>query len=156
MRILLLPFFLLLYLTSCGTATAPDEVKVIGIADGDTFTAMQGQEKIRVRLEGIDCPERGQAFGKRAGEALSEMVFGKHVRLEEHGKDRYGRVLAHVWLEDGRCVNEEMLQLGMAWHYKRYNKDPRWADLEEEARQARRGLWADKEPIAPWEWRKNK
>ncbi|MBK6622862.1 MAG: thermonuclease family protein [Saprospirales bacterium] len=152
-----IPFlFLLLLLAACGPAVAPDEIKVIGIADGDTFTAMKGREKIRVRLEGIDCPERGQAFGKRAGEALGDMIFGKVVRLEERGKDRYGRVLAVAWLEDGRCVNEEMLRLGMAWHFKRYNKDRRWAEMETEARLARQGLWADKNPVAPWEWRGGK
>lgn len=156
MRILLLPFFLLLYLPACGPTPAPDEVRVIGMADGDTFTAMKGQEKVRVRLEGIDCPERGQPYGNRARKILGEMVFGNMVRLEEHGKDRYGRILAVVWLDDGRCVNEEMLHLGLAWHYKRYNQDPRWAGLEEEARQARRGLWADMHPVAPWEWRSKK
>ena len=130
---------------------------MVRVVDGDTLVVLAaGEQQYKVRLGGIDCPERGQAFGKRAGEALSEMVFGKRVRLEERGKDRYGRVLAHVWLEDGRCVNEEMLQLGMAWHYKRYNQDTHWADLEEEARSTRRGLWADKDQVAPWDWRDRK
>jgi micrococcal nuclease len=147
-------------LTACQQSppsAAPGEVRVVSIADGDTFTGLTaGKERIRIRLEGIDCPERGQAFSKNATEALSELVFDQTVRLEESSKDRYGRTIAKVYLSDGRCVNEEMIRLGMAWHFKRYSDDARWAKLEKEARKARRGLWADKSPTPPWEWRKGK
>lgn len=127
--------------------------KVIGVMDGDTFDLLNGTEKVRVRLEGIDSPEKGQPFGNNAKKALSDLCFGKNVQVAVNNKDRYGRAIARVYLPDGRCVNEEMLRQGMAWHFKRYSNDAHWARIESSARRARKGLWADPRPVAPWEWR---
>jgi micrococcal nuclease len=127
--------------------------KVIGIMDGDTFDLLNGTEKVRVRLEGIDSPEKGQPFGNNAKKALSDLCFGQNVQVAVSNKDRYGRAIARVYLTDGRCINEEMLRQGMAWHFKRYSDDARWARMENTARSARVGLWADPRPVAPWEWR---
>ncbi|MFZ4428246.1 MAG: thermonuclease family protein [Saprospiraceae bacterium] len=127
--------------------------KVIGIMDGDTFDLLRGTEKLRVRLEGIDCPEKGQPFGNNAKQALSSLCFGQQVRVEFKSKDRYGRALARAYLSDGRCINEEMLRIGMAWHFKRYSDDARWARMEDVARRSKVGLWADARPVAPWDWR---
>ncbi len=132
------------------------EGKVVAIADGDTFMVLEGTIQVRVRLEGIDCPEKGQPFGTNAKQAVSDLVFGENVRVVESSKDRNKRSIAKVYLPDGRCVNEEMLRLGMAWHFKRYSDDARWDKLEQQARRARRGLWADSDPVAPWEWRSGK
>ncbi len=127
--------------------------KVIGVMDGDTFDLLKGTEQVRVRLEGIDSPEKGQPFGNNAKQALSNLCFGQPVQVVFTQKDRYGRVIAKAYLSDGRCLNEEMLRLGMAWHFKRYSDDARWAKMEDNARQSRVGLWADSRPVPPWEWR---
>jgi len=130
--------------------------KVVSVADGDTFTVLWNQNQIRVRLEGIDCPEKGQPFGNNARQAVSGLVFGKVVKVEEQSKDRYKRSIARVYLLDGRFVNAEMLRMGMAWHYKKYSSDAEYARLEQQARRAGIGLWSDANPIAPWIWRSNK
>lgn len=128
--------------------------RVVKIADGDTITVLtENKEQIKVRLEGIDCPESSQDFGQKAKQATADICFGKNVTIKETGKDRYGRTLAFVYV-NGVCLNKRLLELGMAWHYKKYNSDPELAKLEEIAKTKRVGLWADKTPIAPWDWRK--
>lgn len=147
--VLLLPLFFSVQLL------AQTEGKVVAVADGDTFTLLtEDKEQVKVRLYGIDCPERRQAFGQVAKDFTSEAVFGQWVRLSREGKDRYGRTVAIVELEDGRILNEMLLQAGLAWHYKRYDKNPDWAKMEIRARQKRIGLWKDKYAIAPWDFRR--
>lgn len=127
--------------------------KVVAIADGDTVTVLVGREQVKVRLDGIDAPEKGQAYGERAREALAGMVMGKAVEVRWKTKDRYGRVMGRIAV--GRVdVGGEMLRQGLAWWFRKYSKDAGYARLEEEAREARRGLWAEAEPAPPWEWRK--
>src|SRR5439155_2794891 len=129
--------------------------KVVGVADGDTITVLRDDKiTFRIRLLGIDAPEKGQPFGTRAKEYASELVFGKIVTVEPTDKDQYGRVVADVILPDGRSLNREMVRAGLAWWYRRYSNDPELAGLEAEARAARRGLWADPHPVPPWEWRR--
>ncbi len=150
-RTFLLSFFSLLLSFSLHAQT---EGKVVAVADGDTFTLLtEDKKQIKVRLYGIDCPERKQAFGQVAKDFTSEAVFGKWVRLSKEGKDRYGRTVAIVELEDGRILNEMLLQAGLAWHYKRYDKNPDWERMEVQARRKRIGLWKDKYAIAPWDFR---
>ena len=129
--------------------------KCVGVTDGDTIKVMINRRQRRVRLEGIDCPERGQPFGQKAKQLTSKMCFGREVQLHITGRDRYGRDLAEVIVDDTN-VNQELLRAGLAWHYKRYNSDPGLAKLEDEAREAGRGLWADPKPIPPWDWRRGK
>lgn len=135
------------------TATS---ARIVRILDGDTVEALlEDKTLLRVRLESIDAPERGQAFSARSSEALAELVFGKDVKIDQTGKDRYGRTLA--WLHvDGKNVNEEMVRKGLAWHYRRYSKSPALQAIEDEAKMARRGLWADESPVPPWEFRSSK
>ncbi|MCL4809462.1 MAG: thermonuclease family protein, partial [Thermoanaerobaculia bacterium] len=116
---------------------APFEARVVGVSDGDSITVLDGTTRVKVRLNGIDCPERRQPFGARAKQLTSELAFGKTVTVRPFGKDRYGRVLGEVVLPDGRVLNEELVAAGMAWHYKRYSKDERLARLERQARRAR-------------------
>lgn len=130
--------------------------KVVGVMDGDSIRVMRNGKAEQVRLQGIDCPERKQAFGARAKQFTSEVVFGKDVTVRETGRDRYGRTLGDVNLSDGRTLNHELLKAGYAWWYRQYSKDARLGDLEDEARLAQRGLWADPEPVPPWEWRRIK
>jgi endonuclease YncB( thermonuclease family) len=131
--------------------------KVIGVADGDTITALrEGKQQVKIRLYGIDCPERGQAFSRKAKQFISELVFGKVVEVEPVDIDRYNRLVALVTVSE-RLVNEELIKVGFALVYTRYCHRPiceRWKVLENEAREAKRGLWADPNPIPPWEFRR--
>ncbi len=127
--------------------------KVVGVSDGDTITVLHDGKGERIRLHGIDCPERRQAFGKRAKQFTSTLVFGETVTVQVVDRDRYGRTVGVVLLPDGRSLNHELVRAGLAWMYRRYTNDQSLSDLEEEARVARRGLWADAEPVPPWEWR---
>ena len=142
--------FFLLFFASCnadqsqGSATiASGANKVIRIADGDTFTILHADKRQeKIRLFGINAPEKGTDFGEVAKQALSNLVFGKEVRIENKGQDKYGRTLAIVYTLDGRCVNEVLLKSGMAWHFKRYNNDPSWAAMERTAKANRLGVWS--------------
>jgi len=130
--------------------------KIIGVTDGDTVVLLtQEKTQIKVRLDAIDCPESRQAFGQRAKQFTSDFCFGKEAVLISHGKDRYGRTLGLIII--GKyTLNYELLKAGYAWHYKRYNKEKRLSEMELQARSKRIGLWVDKEPIAPWEFKRIK
>lgn len=136
-------------------ACAQLEGKVIGISDGDTFTLLVDKETIKVRLHGIDCPEKKQDFGNVAKTFISDLVFGKMVSVKIMNKDRYGRTIGMVPI-NGLNVNEELLKAGLAWHFKRYDKNPVWAQLEEKAKEEKKGLWSLANPTSPWEYRKVK
>lgn len=127
--------------------------KVIRIADGDTFTMIfDNGFEVRVRLNGIDSPEKKQAFSNRAKQTLSDLIYNKKVKVYYESKDRYGRVLGDIYI-DNLNVNQEMVRRGMAWHFIRYSDDETLAALEKEARKNSIGLWADPNPVAPWEFR---
>lgn len=126
---------------------------VVAITDGDTIKVRCGEApEEKVRLLQIDAPEKSQAFGTRAKEALSALIFGKSVELERGGQDRYGRTLARITL-DNNDINFEMVREGYAWCYRKYLTEQGCLALEEGARSGRRGLWADAEPLPPWEFR---
>jgi endonuclease YncB( thermonuclease family) len=127
--------------------------KVIAVADGDTLTILTpANERLRVRLDGIDAPERRQPFGKRSGQALSDLCFGKVATVGIHGYDRYQRALGRVSCE-GVPANARQVETGMAWVFRRYSDDPQLLALEEAARAGRRGVWSDLKPVPPWEYR---
>jgi endonuclease YncB( thermonuclease family) len=134
----------------------PFDARVVGVADGDTITVLDGTTQVKVRLNGIDCPERRQAFGARAKQLTSDLAFGKTVTVRPFGEDRYGRTLGEVVLPDGRVLNQELVAAGIAWHYTQYSKDETLAKLERRAREARVGLWSEERPVAPWEFRKTR
>ncbi len=127
--------------------------KVVGVSDGDTITVVHNGKGERIRLHGVDCPEKRQAFGNRAKQFASELVFGKTVTVQVVDRDRYRRTVGVVLLPDGRSLNHELVRAGLAWMYRRYTNDQSLSDLEQEARVAGRGLWVDANPIPPWEWR---
>ena len=132
--------------------------RVVRITDGDTLTVLdQAKHQTKIRLAEIDTPEKQQPYGTRAKQALSDLVFGKDVRVETVSTDRYGRTVGRVY-EGSLYVNAEMVRLGAAWVYRQYSHDPSLLRLEQEARDARRGLWRlpEAERVPPWEWRKEK
>ncbi|WP_033316936.1 thermonuclease family protein [Pontibacter roseus] len=135
--------------------TVPGD-KVVGVKDGDTFELLRNGQTVTVRLFGVDTPEKNQAYGQRAKQFASDLAFGKSVRLIEHNKDRYGRTVGTIILPDGRNLNQELVREGFAWHYKAYSKDKTLENLEADARRFKRGLWQDPNPVAPWDFRKQK
>jgi micrococcal nuclease len=133
--------------------------KVVGIADGDTITVLRnGRDQVKIRLYGIDAPESGQPFGKAAKQNLSSMVYGQPVEVEVMDTDRYGRTVARIFV-DGADVNAAQLRSGNAWLYRQYCKDwvcGEWTEIEASARTTGIGLWTDKKPTPPWQWRRDK
>jgi micrococcal nuclease len=130
--------------------------KVVGIQDGDTLTVLQdGGVSTRIRLWGIDAPERRQAYSNASKMYLSSLAFGKRVRLLVRDTDRYGRTVAEIILPDGRNANQEMVRAGYAWWFRKYAPNDRILEsLEGEACKAKRGLWADPNAVPPWEYRR--
>lgn len=126
--------------------------KVIRIIDGDTYDILlAGNKSVRIRMQGIDAPEKGMPFYKAAKKHLSDLCFGKDIWLEIRETDRYGRKIAFSHLADGTELSQEMIKAGFAWHFKKYNNDFDLAELEVKARESKIGLWADKSPMPPWE-----
>jgi endonuclease YncB( thermonuclease family) len=128
---------------------------VVGVADGDTLTVLRDDRTTeRVRLHGIDAPERGQPFSDRARQFTATLAAGQRVRVEPTDRDRHGRLVAELVLPDGRQLTHAVVEAGYAWWFRRFAPaDTTLARLEAEARAARRGLWADRRPVPPWEWR---
>jgi endonuclease YncB( thermonuclease family) len=150
-------YWLLAALATCNAATI--EGRVVGIADGDTITVLDADKtQHKIRLAGIDAPEKKQPFGQRSKESLSELVFSKTVKVETDKRDKYGREVGKVMVGE-MDANLAQVQRGMAWHYKAYEREQSvidrkvYADAENEASAARRGLWADVAPVSPWEFR---
>ena len=130
------------------------EGRVVEIVDGDTVGVMHDGRAERIRLNGIDAPEKRQAFGRRAQDYLGEMIFQQTVRVVVRSKDRYGRTVADLYLGK-KHVNQEMVRAGMAWWFRRYAPhDQVLRELEEQARESGLGLWADPDATAPWNFRK--
>ncbi len=127
---------------------------VIKIVDGDTFDLLTKENiSIRIRMNGIDCPERKQDFYQAAKDALDLLVFKREVQLVTYGKDRNKRVIADVFIS-GENINLTMIKSGYAWHYKKYSSDSSFAKAEDLAKATKRGLWQMEHPVAPWEFRR--
>ena len=125
--------------------------KVIKTSDGDTITVLQDKQQIKVRLFGIDAPELKQPYGKKSKQFLANLIAGKVVDVDENGKDRYKRTIGTVYL-GGTDINAQMVANGYAWAYRKFSK--KYTAQESKAKSQGLGLWRDKEPIPPWEWRK--
>lgn len=133
---------------------------VIGVSDGDTLTILDDQlRQHKIRLAGIDAPEKRQDFGTRAKQSLSELAYKQHVTVDTGKTDRYGRIVGKVMV-DGDDVNLAQVRRGMAWHYKAYEREQIPADrqayaaAENVARAAKTGLWGMPNPMPPWEFRR--
>lgn len=127
--------------------------KVIKISDGDTITILTQQRKqIKVRFYGIDAPELKQPYGKKSKQFLANLIAGEVVEVDENGKDRYKRTIGTIYL-NGADINAQMVANGYAWAYRKFSK--KYTAQESQAKKQGLGLWRDKEPTPPWEWRKN-
>lgn len=130
---------------------------VVKVRDGDSLRVRKGGKDYEIRLYGIDAPEYGQRFGDRARQFTKARTYKKTVVVEPMDIDRYGRIVAVV-RSQGRIVNKELVDNGLAWFYERYCRDKQLCDpmekSERKAREARRGLWKDESPVPPWEWKK--
>jgi len=167
-RHLLAPLILLASLAShAETLTG----MVVGVADGDTITVLDtNREQHKIRLAGIDAPEKAQPFGQRSKQSMSTLVFGKEVDVQWNKHDRYQRILGKVMVADPNCRTNRcpktldaglaQLTVGLAWWYRKYAKGQsleaagRYEFAEQEARAKRAGLWTDADPVPPWDWRK--
>jgi endonuclease YncB( thermonuclease family) len=143
--------------------------QVVGVSDGDTITVLDSTKtQHKIRLAGIDAPESKQPFGQASKKHLSELVFGKDVRVEWKKHDRYGRIVGKVMVQPEGCLTCQhtrdaglaQLEAGLAWWYREYRREQTLEDqgfyeyAEFDAKAQRRGLWADSDPVPPWEWRK--
>lgn len=143
--------FAVLFLASTAHASPG---QVVGVTDGDTVTVLDRDRKqVKCRLYGIDAPERRQAFGERAKQALSDLVYRRQVDVLVVDRDRYGRSVCRLTL-GGQDVNRQMVAAGMAWVYRKYTSDAGYLAAEAAARARRDGVWSDAEPVAPWEFRR--
>ena len=145
---------------SCALSAGTLQGKVVNVADGDTITVLDAQNtKHKIRLQGLDAPERAQPFGQKSKQSLHQLVHSKQVTIDFDKKDKYGRTVGKVLL-NGTDICLEQIKAGMAWHYKQYqseqSKEDRkiYADAEAAAQSQGVGLWKDKNPTPPWEYRK--
>jgi endonuclease YncB( thermonuclease family) len=147
----------------CRAAIAESfDARVVSVSDGDTVTVLRSDHRrYKVRISGIDAPEKGQSFGARAKQAMADCAFGQTAHLEGEKIDRYGRLVAKVSVKGTDCGLMQ-IKRGLAWHYKRYAKDQpledrlSYANAEEIARKARAGLWSEPDPVPPWGYRRTK
>ena len=152
------PLFLLsLLFLSLFLFSAEIKGKVVAVTDGDTITVLDEMDKgnFKIRLDKIDAPEKNQAFGNKAKQFLSSLIFGKQVSIRYKAVDRYGRILGVIYC-DGAEINLVMVQNGYAWHYSYYDKTPAYIQAEKQARADKKGLWADPNPVNPYKFRKMK
>ena len=156
----LLLSFLLIFSVCTASASKIIQGKVVSVADGDTITVLDAEKtQHKIRLQGIDAPEKAQAFGAKSKQALYEMVHGKTVQVSFEKSDKYGRILGKVLL-DGQDICHQQIKAGLAWHYKKYqNQQPlvdrdAYSASETAAKNEKLGLWSDPRPMAPWDFRK--
>ena len=152
MKLKIILLFLLCIFANAQTLTG----KVIGIKDGDTVVVIDAaNNQTTLRLAEVDCPEKKQAFGTKAKQFTSDAVYLKEVKYIITDTDRYGRSIAKVYYDDNKYLSAEIIKNGFGWQYKKYSTSTLLANLEQEARQNKRGLWVDPNPIYPSVFRKN-
>ncbi|ENL6119089.1 thermonuclease family protein [Salmonella enterica] len=130
--------------------------KVIRVPDGDTIDILQDKTPVRIRLANIDAPEKKQAYGRWSANQLKGLVAAQPVTVTYTQTDRYGRIIGRMFTTNGTEASRFMVQSGAAWVYERYNADRALPELQREAKMHKRGLWADNQPVPPWEWRHKK
>ncbi len=161
--------FVFLFLLACSVQAETLTGRVVGIADGDTIAVLDAnRQQHKIRLQGIDAPEKAQPFGQRSKENLSRLVFNKEVRVEWRKLDRYKRIVGKVWVQPASCptcpmtldAGHAQITVGLVWWYRKYADEQEPEDRgayefsEQEARAKRVGLWSDADPVPPWDWRR--
>lgn len=157
-HIILFSFINLLFFSGISYALPPIQGKVVRIADGDTITVLQNSKQYKIRLYGIDTPEKKQDFGQKAKKFTSDMIFRQQVKVVVYDIDRYGRTVGMVYIGK-KCLNEELIKNGYAWVYKHYCFESfcnNWLKLERKARVNKLGLWIYNNPVPPWDFRRGK
>ena len=155
MKRFLLILFFAFSLATFGVYAQKFTVKDVGVSDGDSFTAINRDNlQLKIRVYGIDAPEKGQDFGNKAKQALSEYVYGQDVTIDVQSRDSWGRYISYVYTSDGKDVSLLMLKDGMAWHFKKYDSTEEYAEAEEQAKKKKTGLWSVPNPVVPWDFRK--
>lgn len=153
----LLPLILIMILATESTSNDLITARVVGVADGDNIIVLTARnQRIVIKLGGIDCPEIGQATAIEAMQFLFDQCMGKNIQYRIIGIDIYDRIIATVYLEDGKELNLEILKAGFAWYDKRHLNRQDYADAERHARASRLGLWVDENPTPPWKWRRKR
>lgn len=148
---------ILLFIASIAICQNTIRGKVTSVADGDTITLLdEDNTQIRIRLYGIDCPESHQDFGTVAKKFTADHCFQKVVVVEVRDIDRYGRTVGIVLLPDGKNLNAELLKAGLAWHYKYFDNSEEFAALEDYAKNNKLKIWSVENPIAPWDFRRDR
>ena len=148
-------FYLLAFFLAVGFLNAYTPLEDILVVDGDTIRAEAKGKEIKIRLVEIDAPEMNQPFGRQSKNFLNRLLYEKDVTLISKGEDRYGRILGEIFA-NGESANTAMVKFGFAWAYDRDIEDSSLYVFEDQARAKNLGLWQDKDPIAPWVWRKQK
>jgi len=151
------------FLSICTTVFADTlSGHIVAVTDGDTVTLLTKQnEEFKIRLMGIDAPEKKQDFGMASKQSLSDLSYDKIATIDYNKRDRYGRIVGKI-LINSRDINLEQVKQGMAWHFKKYEGEQEvedrsiYANAEYEAKRDKRGLWIQPNPIPPWEFRKNR
>lgn len=129
------------------------EIRVYKLADGDSFEGRADGVNYRVRLYGIDAPERGQDFYRKSKDRLGELCAEGPVTVKPRNRDSFGRLVADVYTASGKHINAVMVEEGLAWHFTKYSNSAELARLEQQARTLGIGIWSMKDPIAPWLYR---
>jgi micrococcal nuclease len=145
-----------LFIVCCLFVQEKEYLTVTSVEDGDTIGGILNGKPVTIRIYGIDCPENGQAFSTKAKQHVMALCLNKKVLLNRKTIDQRGRIIAEVILEDGRNVGKALITLGYAWHFTRYSDDAEMAQLEKEARDKKKGLWLEDNPIPPWEYAERK
>ena len=164
-------FAALIFIVSISAYANTITGRVVGVADGDTVTVLDADKvQHKIRLAGIDAPEKAQAFGNRSKQNLSDLVFQKDVRVDWDKRDRYGRIVGKVWVQPVSCpacpmtldAGHAQITVGLAWWYRKYANEQapetrgQYEFSEQEAKAKRVGLWREAEPVPPWDYRKAK
>ncbi|MDD2467154.1 MAG: thermonuclease family protein [Desulfobulbus sp.] len=152
---LLYSVILSIFIATLSFAAEAVPVKVVSVTDGDTIKVVANNSQIKIRLYGIDAPEKSQPFGQASAAALKSLITGRNITVENIDQDRYGRTVALVFA-DGASVNQAMVRAGYAWVYSQYctlSFCSNWSQNQQSAQSAQLGLWKDAAPMPPWEWR---
>ncbi len=158
-KLICLKFIFILILFSCGTNDNKRNLEsgyVVKVVDGDTYDIMLDGKQTRIRMYGIDAPERGMDYYKISKEYLGSLCNEKTIKIQKINTDRYGRTIAKSFLPDGHELGAEMIKAGLAWHFKKYSDDKDLAEYEIQAKEGKLGLWSIENPTPPWDYRKKK